>query len=304
MSIILHANFSNHPCEQASVVALHCSMGSKKQWSGLVNECRGTLNVAAYDLNGYGDNPPVPGPAPSSLDAEARHLHRDLDALPGPLHLVGHSFGGAVAFELAGNPRFACRIRSLTLIEPVLPGALLEHEEDRPAYEAFAQESTRICTALWLGDRHVALRQFLTFWNGPGYHDRLSDGTKAELLARIDKLTGDFSAIFAATDVANVARRLSMPTLLISGGQSPAPVRRIVKRLASGIRRARHVGLPGAGHMLALTHAAEINPLISQHIASSIAIPAAVVPLRRSAGDSGTAVLRVQNHTVADRFGF
>ncbi|HEY2248966.1 MAG TPA: alpha/beta hydrolase, partial [Bradyrhizobium sp.] len=68
-------------------------------------------------------------------------------------------------------------------------------------------------------------------------------------------------------DVTVAAARINVPTLLFSGGLSPYMTQRIVGRLASIIEGAETHHLPGAGHMLPLTHARQINPKISAHIA-------------------------------------
>lgn len=288
----------------ANIVALHCSMGSARQWSGLLGACGDAFNAVALDLQGYGDNPPSSQPAPSFLEAEARHLHGDLDRLAGPIHLVGHSFGGAIAFTLATTPRYARRIRSLTLIEPVLPAVLLDEAIDAPLYDLFAQESARICTPLWAGDRRLGLQRFLRFWNGPGCYEGLSDDRRESLLARVNKLAADFSAIFGATGVTTAARQLAVPTLLFSGGTSPAPTQQIVARLTSCIPGARRVHLPDAGHMLAITHAAEINPQIMQHVTSSRPVPGVVVPLAPAMRERTPASRRAAGHSMPGRPGF
>lgn len=299
MSTLLNLSFLRHTNSKPNIVALHCSMGSGQQWSALVEACPDELNAVTFDLAGYGRHDPCGDPAPSFLDLEAEHLHRELDALAGPIHLVGHSFGGAVAFKLATTPRYARRIRSLTLIEPVLPGALLDQEEDAPLYDLFAQESARICTPLWTGDKQLGLQRFLNFWNGPGCWDKLSDHRKAELLKRAYKLTADFSAIFGATGVTKAARQLSMPTMLFSGGRSPAPVQRIVKRLTSAIPRAWHIPVPDAGHMLAVTHAADINPQIIRHITASRLNAGLIVPFVSPATRPDAPARRAAGHTSA-----
>ena len=252
---------------KAYIVALHCSLGSGKQWSKLIDACGNQYHAIALDISGYSKNEPWHDPAPSSLDSEAAYLHQELKALPGPIHLVGHSFGGAIAFKLATSKRYVRCVRSLTLIEPVLPSILLEHEPDRPFYESFARESERICTPIWLGDKERGLQQFLTFWNGHVCWENLSRDRKAAFIERVNKLVGDFSAVFGETGVTEAASRLSVPTLLFSGARSPRATQRIAKRLTSIIPGSRHIHLATAGHMLAITHSNDLDPL--QHIAAA-----------------------------------
>jgi pimeloyl-ACP methyl ester carboxylesterase len=249
-----------------NVVALHCSLGSGQQWDKLIEACAGRYNAVAPDISGYGGNSPWLDPASSTLEIEAEHISEKLETLTGPIHLLGHSFGGAVAFKLATSGRYAHRVRSLTLIEPVLPSLLLEQDADRPLYELFVRECEYICSPIWSGEKELAVKRFLRFWNGSGYWERLSTDKKVAFLKRANKLAGDFSAVFGEAGIGEAARRLTVPTLMFSGGASPLPMQRFVKRLASIMPHAHHIHLPAADHLLPITYASEINPSILQLI--------------------------------------
>ncbi|WP_424630295.1 alpha/beta fold hydrolase [Bradyrhizobium sp. SYSU BS000235] len=249
-----------------NVVALHCSLGSGQQWAELIEACGTRYNAVAPDIRGYGGNTPWLDPAPSTLEIEAEHVSEKLDALTGPIHLLGHSFGGAVAFKLATSGRHAHRVRSLTLIEPVLPLILLEQDTDRAMYELFIRECEYICSPIWSGEKELAVKRFLRYWHGAGYWERLSSHKKVAFLERANKLAGDFAAVFGEAGIGEAARRLTVPTLLFSGGASPLAMQQFVKRLASIMPQARHIHLPAADHLLPITYASEINPSILELI--------------------------------------
>jgi pimeloyl-ACP methyl ester carboxylesterase len=101
-----------------TVVLLHSSMSSKSQWRGLVDTMRCASRVIAPDLLGYGAAPMPDTAAGFGLHTEVRRLQALLqERVPsGPLHLVGHSYGGAVALRLA--LALGTRVRGLTLYEP------------------------------------------------------------------------------------------------------------------------------------------------------------------------------------------
>jgi len=249
-----------------NVVALHCSLSTGQQWSKLRDELGTSATLWTPDLAGYGVNVPFDDPRPYRLDTEVELLAETLTVVAGPIHLIGHSYGGAVAFKLATSAKFKTRIASLTLIEPVLPSILLARPCDRRLYEDFALEAARICTSLWGYDRVVGLQRFLEFWNGPGCWDALSSVKRQSLLERVYKLAADFTAIFGEADVASLAAGIIAPTLLFSGTRSPFATQRIVERLSTDISNARSISVPAAGHMLAITHAAEINAHLVRNI--------------------------------------
>ena len=205
---------------------------------------------------------------PLTLAEEVRALSGTLNDAKGPIHLVGHSYGGAIAFKIATSSPFAHRLRSLTLIEPVLPTLLCESEADRRLHARFAQVARDVSEDLWNGSVLEAIDKFTEFWNGSGPQDPLPASARLRMIERAAQACVRFhGGVRRRRMSSTAAASLRVPTLLFSGGLSPYLTQRIVQRLGEIMDCAEIQHLPGAGHMLPLTHASTINPAIARHIA-------------------------------------
>ena len=111
-----------------------------------------------------------------------------------------------------------------------------------------------------------AIDRFLSYWNGSGPAEPLSAEARLRIIERVEKLAYDFAAALGEENVTSAAAAIGVPTLLFSGGLSPYLTQRIVGRLASIIPDAKAHHFPAAGHMLPLTHAKLVNPLIAAHM--------------------------------------
>jgi pimeloyl-ACP methyl ester carboxylesterase len=256
---------SNSLHQNGCVIALHCSLGSGRQWTRLTAELGTSYRVIAPDISGYGSQLGWTD-LPMTLADEIAHLGAAIDRVEGPLHLVGHSYGGAIAFKIATASRFADRVRSLTLIEPVLPTLLRENPADRRLHDLFAQLARNVSADLWNGMHMEAVDRFVSYWNGSGPVEQLSAEARLRMIERVEKIAYDFTAALSEDNVTSAAAAIDVPTLLLSGGLSPYLTQRVVGRLASLVSGADAHHFPSAGHMLPLTHARFVNPLIAAHI--------------------------------------
>ena len=221
---------------QPRVIALHCSLSSGRQWVPLIEAIGPSHRAVALDISGYGGAAHSP-PTAATLADEVVLLGAQLAEVSGPVHLIGHSYGAAIAFEMATASPVASRVRTLTLIEPILPTILLDREQDVPLYTRFAEFAAAVRAAIWRGDMRGAVKLSAAFWKDAGAPGRdLAPKTAEHLSHVVKKLAADFNAVFARRSVADSARTIEVPTLLLSGGLSPAVTQRIVLRLAKCIK--------------------------------------------------------------------
>ena len=246
------------------VMLLHCSAGSGAQWRTLASQLAAHFRVLAPDLAGYGASPARAQGDFATLTGHALALARLVDAEPGPLHLVGHSFGGAVALRLA--MLLGERVCSLSLIEPVAFQLLRGAGGDAGAYAVVRGIARAMAADLSAGNGAAAMHRFVDFWNGEGNWAAMDGDRRAQLAAQAAQVVADFDAIEAEPTRRAALRAISAPTLVLQGGRSPAPAALAVRRVAEAIPGAQRVRLRDAGHMAPLTHAEMVNLLLTAHL--------------------------------------
>lgn len=205
----------------------------------------------AYHRRGYaGSSPAV---APGSIRADAADCAALLDALDiDRAHVIGASYAGAVAMELAARePR---RLASLVLIEP--PPV---HTTSAAQFRAAAHQLVSVRRE---HGTDVALEQFMSGLMGPGWAselERMLPGAVRQM--RTDAATFfdvDVPALlgwdFARTDAA----RTTCPVLHIGGGDSGPWFALVREQVLEWHPRSRGVVVDGAGHDLPLTHPEQV----------------------------------------------
>jgi pimeloyl-ACP methyl ester carboxylesterase len=257
---------SRHAARSGELVLfLHGSAASSATWKGASAALHRSHRCIAPDLIGYGRSDPWPAGAAFDLDCELRAIEHLLPCCAG-YHLVGHSYGGVVALRLA--LRDPARVRTLTLIEPVLFAALRHAGEHEP-YGQFARLRADYVATLSQGCRAKALGQFIDFWSGDGAWLRLSNDARAAMLRVADKIVLDWQATFAFDPSPHELASLAARTLLIGGSASPAPMRRLVDSLHALMPGSSRLIVDGADHLLPFTHGRALNDALQAHLQSN-----------------------------------
>ncbi|MCP3995794.1 MAG: alpha/beta hydrolase [bacterium] len=242
------------------VVLLHGSAGAGAMWQSFEQHfCEGAL---APDLIGYGSAPGWEGSDSFTLRTEVSRLADVLPAANVPLHLVGYSYGGAVAVEMALTDLWP--IKSLTLIEPVLFAALRYAGAHR-ALDRFGEVRTQFVDRLERGDVTGALHGFIDFWTGAGAWEAMSDAAREQLVNQAAKIRLDWESSFAADPGRDALRRLAAKTLLVRGDNSPWPMMSLVDGLHEIMPSSAKRVVQGAGHLLPMTHPKQLAGLVCAH---------------------------------------
>ena len=173
------------------VVLVHSSGMTAQQWRKLRALLPPTLRVIVPDLIGYGASDPIRAEPFVAAD-EVAGLAAVIEAVGEPVHLVGHSYSGFLCLMLA---RGGVALRSLTLCEPVLYGALWASgdPEGRADLGGMMADPTFLDPAYGGGD--AWLRGFVDYWNGPGAWERLPEPGRAFMRSVGRKVFYEVSAV-------------------------------------------------------------------------------------------------------------
>jgi pimeloyl-ACP methyl ester carboxylesterase len=246
---------------------VHSGGLSARQWRRLAAALAPTHDVLAPELIGY------PGGGEPWPDGEPFHFRQDvarLAALIGhgdTVHVVGHSYGGLLALQLAlAHP---ARVRSLALYEPVAFGVLdSPGGGDAEALAVLAQLPAYRFTRPGEPDE-AWLAGFVEWWQGPGAWAQLAEPARAAFRAVAWKLSEEVRTLMADRTSSATYGTITAPALLLGGGKTPEPERRVLARLAAVMPRATLTMFPELGHMGPITHAALVDAAIVAHLAAT-----------------------------------
>jgi len=249
---------------RAGVVCLHASGSSYRQWSGLADRLTGRYAVYTPGLVGYRGGSPFDG-GPVSLADEARSVHAQLGPQHEPLHLVGHSYGGAVALQFA--LQYPELVRSLTLYEPVMLPLLFEQA---PGSEEAAEISRVgqfvVANAGGADTREAAAWRFVNYWSGPGSWDWLGAGQRERILRLMPKIAAEFAALARTRPGRAELARIEAPARLFCGTDTRTPARAVCELLGQTLPGAETHFLEGGDHMAPVTDPETVGSLVAGHL--------------------------------------
>ncbi len=220
------------------------------------------FRLVRYRRRGYGGSMHSAAPvsiADQAADCAALMRHLGIERA----HLVGHSYGGAIAMQLALD--FPAAAHSLALLEPALlfkvAGADKLSERLLPMRVKYQS-----------GDKAGALEHFMGEIEGPAWRNAVDAVPGAWQMAIAD--ADNFFQVeglalaqwgFSAAD----ARRIRQPILAMVGADSVPPFHQTHALALAWFPHAEPVEIPGATHMLMMVKpravAEAISAFLSRH---------------------------------------
>ena len=243
-----------------AVVLVHSSASGHRQWRRLAEALQGRYRLIALNLFGYGETSAWPGRRPLTAADQAELVAAAAALAAEPVALVGHSLGGAVAFEAAA--KLGNRVRALIAFEPILFGHLKAHGP-ASAYDEIAGVAGRYNELAAGGDWNAVGEWFVDYWSGPGSWAGMRDERKQAMFAMLPPVVHEWG--MAITGVRPLAgwSAITVPVHVIGAADTRAPTREIVKLLAKAYPAWHVHELPSGGHMAPLARPDLVNPVIA-----------------------------------------
>lgn len=242
---------------------VHGSLCDYRYWNAQAAALSQHYQCVSVSLSHYWPGAATDLLAPFSWWSHVAELAEFITALNiGPVHLVGHSRGGCVAFQLARE--YPHLVKTLTLADPGGPLHVdgMADPAPAPAVDALRARAAALIEA---GDVEGGLELFVDSVSLPGIWRKSPPAFRAMAIDNAATLPKQFRDPLPAYTRA-AAASIACSTLLIAGAKSPQVYRDNAAALAAWIGGAQQQTITGASHGMNVTHAGEFNRLLAAFV--------------------------------------
>ncbi len=250
----IHYSWAGEPGAPV-VVLINGVLMDTSSWALQLPALVGRYRVLTYDMRGQGSSTPLRGPYP--VEAHVRDLLHLLDGLEiGRAHLAATSFGTAVALVFAAE--YPERAASLFLSSPAVRAG--------PRTRALASSWLYACS---LGPGELFRVSLPDIFSGRWIQEN------QQLLPVLEQRYGLLDLVSVTwllralldLDTGPLLSRIASPCLVVVGGEDTLNPPAEALEVASSIRGAEAVVVPGAGHACHVERPQLWNLLLLGHLA-------------------------------------
>jgi pimeloyl-ACP methyl ester carboxylesterase len=237
-------------------VFLHSGVGSAGEWREVFSRWPEGYRLIAVDAYRDGDGPGRPGQR--TLDSYADQVDAVVNHVGEPVHLVGFSWGGATGLHMAvTRPEV---LASLTVVEPEAYSLL--RTEDPQAFAEIAELRDRWREHVRADRWYQAFEEFVDFYNGPGSFARWPPDRREAFLNE-QRTRGDlWDVLFDAPLTGEALTTVAVPVHVVERSATSVVDHAICDVVLRHVPPVKHSVIEGAGHMMPLTHAAELTRIL------------------------------------------
>ena len=257
------------------LVLLHGNFASWRWWQPVLTGLPAHYRAYVPDMRGCGDSE-RPGFG-HDIEMLVNDLHAFAASLKlGPMHLVGHSLGGAVALQFAlDHPEL---VRSLVLVAPPpAEGQSVVHRGNslaRWGWRLFDIDREMSAISLGatfrllrhLGANRALLRRALTRLAPTLPHDQAFVTLVSDAARMAPEAVVGHIQTLDSWNVEAELGRLRLPVLVLAGGRDVLVFPDALERLSAALRRGRMVAWPDVGHAIQLEQPDRFVALLDQFI--------------------------------------
>jgi pimeloyl-ACP methyl ester carboxylesterase len=247
-----------------TIVCLHSSGSSGAQWRVFAERMQDGFAMLTPDFHGHGAGPQWRGAPADVVPADTAHIARIARQVAAPVHLVGHSYGGAVALRVAlQHPEL---VASVAVYEPVALRVLFEEDPTAPAALEVARVAATMRREIDAGSPEHAAQVFTDYWSHPGHWASLSAGHQAAIARRTPVIHDHFVSLFNDAMTRDDYARLARPVLYLTGSETTAAARRTAALLQRALPQVEAVSMHTLGHLGPITHPERVGLAIGHFI--------------------------------------
>jgi pimeloyl-ACP methyl ester carboxylesterase len=245
-----------------AILFLPGSYSTHAAWRGLQRALTGSYRLISTSLPEYGGTGEVRDASVGDVELMTDFVAGVADRAAEPVHLVGHSWGGLVAFASA----LSGKVRPLSLVTfEGNPLYARRGGQPFPWIDDVRRTTDRFETAHAAGDPDAAAI-IIDYYAQPGSFDAMPEAFRDYCRAKASTNLLDWRAAAGFTpEVADFAA-LDIPCTIVRGADANRAVADVTDAISQAIPGSTSRVVDGAGHFLISTHPEACAALVDAHM--------------------------------------